>query len=56
MPSDTPPVLAAYQSIIPALVVAESTTLPAPQRLFELLEVSVGIVFMVAIIGVLKAE
>lgn len=56
MANEAPPVLAAYQSIVPALVVAESITGPGPQRLLELAAVIVGMVLMVATTAVLELE
>ena len=53
VPNELPPVAEAYQLIVPEAVVAESKTLPVPQLLFEVVEVKVGIKFMVAVTAVL---
>ena len=50
-----PPVAAAYQLIAPALAVAFSVTVPAPQRLAGVVAVTVGIAFTVAMTAVLVA-
>ena len=52
VPSETPPVAAAYQLIIPALAVAPRVTLPEPQLLPGVVPVIVGIGFIVAVTAV----
>ena len=52
VPSDTPPVAAAYQLITPALAVAPRVTVPGPQLLPGVVPVIVGIGLMVAVTAV----
>ena len=52
VPSETPPVAAAYQLIIPALAVAPRVTVPGPQLLPGVVPVIVGIVLIVAVTAV----
>ncbi len=53
LPSEDPPVGAAYQLMVPALAVALSATVPVPQFDPGVVPVIVGIEFMVAITAVL---
>ena len=53
VPKLAPPVGLAYQLTIPADAVAPSITVPVPQRLFGVVDVMVGISFIVAITAVL---
>ena len=53
--SDEPPVEAGYQLIVPALVDAPKSTVPAPQREPSVVPVMVGIVLIVAVTAVLVA-
>jgi hypothetical protein len=46
VPSDTPPVEAAYQLIVPAEAVAPNTTVPVPHREPGVVPVIVGLVFI----------
>ena len=55
VPKLAPPLLAANQSRLPALVVAASTTVPASQRLPGVVEVTEGVIFTVATTAV-RAE
>ena len=55
MPSEVPPVAAAYQLIVPAEAVAPNATVPVPHREPGVVPVMVGIAFTVAIIAVLDA-
>ena len=55
VPSDVPPVAAAYQFKVPALAVAPKVTVPVPQRLAGVVAVTVGMAFTVAITAVLVA-
>ncbi len=55
LPSEDPPVDAAYQLIVPVLAVAPNATVPLPQREFGVVPVIVGIEFIVAITAVLLA-
>ena len=55
VPSETPPVDAAYQLIVPALAVAPSITVPVPHLDPGVVPVIVGIVLIVAITAVLLA-
>ena len=54
VPSDDPPVEAAYQLIVPAEAVASRETVPVLQRLAGVVLVIVGIAFTVAITAVLE--
>ena len=47
VPSDTPPVDAAYQLIVPADALAPRVTVPVPQRDAGIVPVMVGITFTV---------
>jgi len=49
VPSEAPPVAAAYQLIVPADAVAPSATVPVLQRLAGVVPVIVGMAFTVAI-------
>jgi hypothetical protein len=56
VPRLAPPVIAAYQLIVPALDVAPNVTVPVPQRLEGVLAVMVGgDAFTVAVTAVLDA-
>jgi hypothetical protein len=55
VPSDAPPVEAAYQSIVPAEAAAPNTTVPIPHREPGVVPVIVGMAFMVATTAVLLA-
>ena len=55
VPSDVPPVAAAYQFKVPALAVAPKVTGPVPQRLAGVVAVTVGMAFTVAMTAVLVA-
>ena len=56
MPSDAPPVAAAYQLMVPADAVAPSVNVPASHRDAGVVPVMVGSVFTVAVIMVLEAD
>jgi len=49
VPREAPPLMPAYQLMVPAEAVAPSATVPVPQRLAGVVPVIVGIVFTVAI-------
>lgn len=49
VPNTIPPVAAAYQLIVPALVVAPKVTVPMPHRVAGVVPVSVGNAFTVAV-------
>ena len=53
VPSDAPPVAAAYQLIVPALAVAPNVTVPVPHLDPGVVPVIVGIALTVAITAVL---
>ena len=53
VPKLLPPVLAAYQLMVPALAVAPKVTVPASQREAAVLAVILGVVFTVASTDVL---
>ena len=55
VPSDEPPVEAAYQLIVPAEADAPSVTVPVPHTEPGVVPVMLGIVFTVAITDVLEA-
>jgi hypothetical protein len=55
VPSDNPPLDAAYQLIVPAEAVAPKATVPVPQREPSVVPVIVGTVFIVALTDVLDA-
>ena len=55
VPSDAPPVDAAYQLIVPAEAVAPSVTVPVAQRLAGVFAVMVGMALIVATTVVLEA-
>ena len=55
VPSDDPPLEAAYQLIIPAEAVAPKVTVPVPHLELGVVPVIVGVVFMVAVTEVLVA-
>ncbi len=55
VPSDVPPVEAAYQLMVPALAVAPKITVPVPHLDPGVVPVIVGIVLIVAITAVLAA-
>ena len=55
VPSDEPPVEAAYQFIVPAEAVAPNATVPVPHTEPGVVPVMVGIVFTVAVTAVLEA-
>ncbi len=55
VPSDAPPVEAAYQLIVPAEAVAPKVTVPVPQRDAGVVDVIDGIVFTDAVTDVLDA-
>ena len=52
VPSDAPPVTAAYQLMVPADAVAERATVPVPQRLAGVDAAMVGIALIVAVMEV----
>jgi hypothetical protein len=54
-PSETPPVEAAYQLMVPAEAVAPKITSPIPQLEAGVVPVIVGIAFIVAVTAVLDA-
>ena len=54
VPSNAPPVAAAYQLMVPADAAAERVTVPVPQRLAGVDAVMVGIALIVAVIEVLE--
>ena len=54
VPSDAPPVEAAYQLIVPALAVAPSITVPVPHLDPGVVPVIVGMVLTVAVTAVLS--
>jgi hypothetical protein len=56
VPSDAPPLEAAYQLTVPADAVAASATVPVPQRLAGVVPVIVGILFTVAITAVREVD
>ena len=53
VPMAAPPVDAEYHFIVPALLVAARFTVPASQRLAGVVDVMLGVVFIVATTGVL---
>ena len=53
VPSEVPPEAAAYQFKIPPLAEAPRTTAPASHREAGIVEVTLGVVFMVAITALL---
>ena len=53
VPSEDPPVGAAYQLMVPADAVAPNVTVPGPQRALGVVPEMVGIVFTVAVTVVL---
>ena len=53
VPSELPPVAAAYQLMVPALAVAPNVTVPVPHLESGVVPVMVGTVFTVAITAVL---
>ena len=55
-PSETPPVAAAYQLIVPAEAVAPRVTVPDPQTDPGVVPVIVGIALTVAVTAVLVAD
>ena len=55
VPSEVPPVDAAYQLIVPADAVAPRVTVPAPQRAAEVVPVMEGIALAVTATTVLVA-
>ncbi len=55
VPSDEPPVDAAYQLIVPALAVAPNVTVPVPHLDAGVVAVMVGAVLIVAVTLVLVA-
>ena len=55
VPSEAPPVEAAYQLIVPADAVAPSTTVPVPHLVLKVVLVIVGIAYTVAVTAVLDA-
>ncbi len=55
VPSDVPPVAAAYQFKVPALAVAPKVTVPVPHIDAGVVAVTVGIEFTVAMTAVLVA-
>ena len=55
VPKELPPVDAAYQFNVPALVVAPNSTVPASHREAGVMLDTVGVVFMVANADVLEA-
>ena len=54
VPSDVPPEEAAYQLRVPALAVAPRVTVPDPQRDAGVVDVTDGVVFIVATTEVLE--
>ena len=54
VPSEAPPVEAAYQFIVPAVAVAPRVTVPASQRAAGVVPVILGVVFTVASTEVLE--
>ena len=50
VPSDGPPVNAAYQFIVPALAAAPNVTVPVPQLPAGVVPVIVGVVFTVRMV------
>lgn len=55
VPSDVPPVGAAYQLIVPDEAEATRVTVPGPQRVAGMVEIIDGVTLIVAIIAVLAA-
>ncbi len=55
VPSEAPPVAAAYQLMVPAEAVAPRVTVPDPQTAPGVVPVIVGTVFTVAVTAVLDA-
>ena len=55
VPSDVPPVAAAYQFKVPALAVAPMVTVPVPHIDAGVVAVTVGMAFTVAMTAVLVA-
>ena len=55
VPSELPPVEAAYQLIVPALAVAPKVTVPLPHTELGVVPLIVGIAFTVATTAVLLA-
>ena len=55
VPSDTPPLDAAYQLIVPADAVVAKATVPVPQRDPSVVPVIVGTVYIYALTNVLDA-
>lgn len=53
VPNEVPPVATSYQLIVPAEAVAPSVAVPESQRNAGAVEVIDGVVFMVAVIGIL---
>jgi hypothetical protein len=53
VPSELPPVAAAYQLIVPALAVAPNVTIPVPHLEAGVEPVMVGMAFTVAVTAVL---
>jgi hypothetical protein len=53
VPRLAPPVAAAYQLIVPALVVAPKVAVPVPHIVAGVVPVIVGLVFIVAVTAVL---
>lgn len=53
VPNDVPPEAAAYQLMVPAEAVAPKVNVPVPHRLLGVVPVIVGMVYTVAITGVL---
>ena len=53
VPSEEPPVAAAYQLIVPALALAPNATVPAPHMELGVVLEMVGTVFTVAVTAVL---
>lgn len=53
---ELPPVAEVYQSMVPAPVLADKTILPGPHRLLDITPVMVGMVFTVAVTGVLVPD
>ena len=53
VPNEVPPVGNSYQFIVPAEAIAPSVTVPVSQREFGVVDVIVGMGFMVATIAVL---
>lgn len=56
VPSDEPPVAAAYQLIVPAEAVAPSETVPVEHLLAGVVAVIVGIALITALAAVLEVE